>query len=326
MITKYKHPAISNIPDIYIAETEADVLTCQERGLPYIIDMDKNILDSIIIHILLKRQLPTLNLGKRVETTEVIYTDPTTAPSSSLGSKEHILKDKAHMSTGQRTFDSGYEEENLATNKVSIEDYIGTNIRLDYDVIAKLGYLPKFFSNIVESISANLETYHYQERYNKKRPEIVGNFSHSGQEKPNLLIVDTSYSIPSGISASIAPLLDTMRHQMNADLIVTSAFTYRWSRWDKLPDADVILDMVGSGNESRMFAQILQEHYCNKPIGNIIVFGDDDTPRTTQEPMSCDMLTALHTCKINKVPGYGQWAKNKAKDIRYEHEWVKYFD
>ena len=150
--------------------------------------------------------------------------------------------------------------------------------QIDVEALAQLNLMPKFLGEIAHCITRNLATYHWKQGYDKKRKTSVMGVYEEKEEEAVLLILDVSNSVPKGISDALLALADTLRHQVNADLIITGARTYRWSMSDELPSPQKLREMIPACNESTMYWDIIKEHYAGKRIGTVIVFGDYDSP------------------------------------------------
>ena len=82
-----------------------------------------------------------------------------------------------------------------------------------------------------------------------------------------------------------------------------------------------------------MFANILEEHIVGKHIGNVICFGDNDSPgrfnfgramdNVTYEGTQVDAIWGYHTDYYDELPGYCLWAEklNPNAEIHYDNTW-----
>jgi len=223
----------------------------------------------------------------------------------------------------------------------SMDRYIGDlGWYVNVEELQALHVLPVFLDDIANAIKLNLMNSMWMDGYNKKLGAPLGHWQGSDQA-PNLIILDTSGSIPSGIAGTMISLIDTLRHQANADLIITSGRSEYWAANTELPDPDKLSYLIGGCNECVQFYSILRKHVLGKHWGNVIVFGDQDSPlrddiqgvvkrgRTTnitlQELQSTriDRIMAFHTYR-KKMPGYGLWAvdADPKAEIVYNTDWV----
>lgn len=277
-----------NLPKLYIAKSNADVQLAKENGLPYIVwKRDNNELIKLILRPVLEKLFPhvlwdeVLGKKKRFETNVVIADG---GECSAHGKMDEIvclneLSETADIASEKRSFYGGLEEgEDNYYKKLSLEEYVGDiSSSVDLEVLQKLELLPKFMSDIVDCIKTNLCNVKWREGYNKKLGAAIGTFNNT-KELPNLIILDISGSIPRGISGTMITLIDTLRNQVKADLIITSDISRYYPFGSKLPDPQEIRNTFGYGNEAYQFYNILDHHISGKEWGHVISFGDNDCP------------------------------------------------
>lgn len=214
--------------------------------------------------------------------------------------------------------------ESIAPDRLRIEDYVGDlSSCVNIEVLQKLGLLPKFVGDVTDCIKSNLSArLRWTEGYTKKLGVPLGNFKAPGQ-LPNLLIIDVSASIPDGIAATMLMLAETLREQLNAELIITSRRSGWYPVGAELPSPQTLRDYYGRSNESAEFMSILQQHIAGREFGYVISFGDNDNPGQvdkyydyrTREYLSISMANTVvhevhhyHT-SYKKQTGYAHWVK-----------------
>lgn len=236
-----------------------------------------------------------------------------------------------------------FRSQDIEWEKQTIDDYIGDlGYYVNVEELQALKLLPTFLNDIANAIKLNLMNSMFMDGYNKKLECNMGSWRGSDQA-PNLIILDVSGSIPSGVAGTMISLIETLRHQANADLIITSGRSEYWPANVELPDPDKLSYLIGGCNECRQFYAILRKHILGKHWGNVIVFGDQDSPLrddiqhdvrigyTTNIKLSelqstrIDRIMAFHTYCYNKVPGYGLWATDACPkaEVVYNTEWVQ---
>jgi hypothetical protein len=162
---------------------------------------------------------------------------------------------------------------------LSLEEYVGDlNSSVDLEVLQSLRLMPAFIGDILDCVKLNIGNgLHWREGYNKRTNLLSGRFDASYQ-LPNLIILDVSGSIPRGISATMISLIDTLRTQVSADLIITSSTSKFYPMGSELPNPNSIRRTFGYSNESTRFFSILTNDIQGKHYGHVISFGDRDEP------------------------------------------------
>lgn len=326
-----------NLPKLYIAKNNVDISLARENGLPYIVwKRDNNELIKLILRPVLEKLFPHIIwdevLGRKKSfETNVMLVDG--GECKAHGKEDEFrcfdeLEETADIATGERSFYGGLNEgEDNYYKKLSLEEYVGDlNSSVDLEVLQKLQLLPKFMSNIVDCIKTNLCNVKWSEGYNKKLGAAIGTFNNS-KELPNLIILDVSGSIPRGISGTMISLIDTLRNQVKADLIITSDISRYYPFGSELPDPQEIRNLFGYGNEAYQFYKILDTHISGKEWGHVISFGDDDCPAEftcCNKNDKCDQPFMAGT-KIHMVHHYhtGRWRysnNNKTGYAKWCHE------
>ena len=227
-----------------------------------------------------------------------------------------------------------------------LDKYVGDlGFYVDIEELQALHLLPVFLDDIANAIKKNLYSVAWCDGYNKKLGCNLGSWK-GGSQAPNLIVLDVSGSIPSGVAGTMVSLIDTLRSQADADLIITSGRSEFFPANEGLPSPDQLSGLIGGCNERIQFYDILRKHVLGKHWGNVVVFGDQDAPAdprlkrmdrlygggkkaehiTDQELQSTriDRIMAFHTY-ARKVPGYGLWAVQAAPkaEIVYNTEWTK---
>lgn len=232
-------------------------------------------------------------------------TDGTLVEYSQADSEERLFFDDEHSLVSVRN--------------LRIEDYIGDmSSYVNIEMLQRLRLMPAFIGNILDCVKLNVGNgIYWSEGYNKKLGLPVGRFNSSGQ-LPNLIILDVSGSIPRGISATMISLIDTLRTQLTADLIITSSNSRFYPAGSELPDPQTIRDQFGYGNESDDFFGILTRNIKGRHFGHVFSFGDNDTPYygaflEHPEKWSLAGTTVEHVHHYHTGTGYGRNRTGYAK-------------
>lgn len=362
------------LPRLYIAEDNADVRKARENGIPYI-KWNLGIKELLrqLLRPTLEKMFPGIKwdkvLGPKVsfrskvticehcDTSEIDHSqiDIEGFDNQSEIDKQHEYAEKlddiysdydpkgeltenVDIAKSDRSFTNKNRTESVFERKLKLADYVGDmTSSVNLEVLQELQLMPKFIGDIMECIKSNLSTRtHWTEGYNKKLGVPVGTFS-SPSELPNLIILDVSGSIPRGISATMITLIDTLRTQVNAELIITGSNSVYYSITDDLPDPQAIRDYFGYGNETRDFYAILQKKISNRNWGHVISFGDDDYPglgylsenrEETARVLSNATVKAVHHYHTNQSftkTGYAKWCHylNSDMEEHYDTSWCE---
>lgn len=270
---------------------------------------------------------------------------------SSSEIKSHEINDEYSKAINPTQYrmckDNSIDLNELQFSSTNINEAIGDlSSMVDIRELQKLHLMPKWLGDIAEVITKNLDDLAWQEGYNKKLGWPAGTFN-GKSSLPNLIILDVSKSIPFGIAATMLSLIETLREQANADLIVT-AKTSGWYPKDKpLPSPDKLRKIHPRGQECDMFNAILEKHVFGKEWGNVICFGDNDSPASVinwkktqhisvgQDPTdryvsntSVKHVWSYHLNRyINEQPltGYCRWCLIVSPDAKVTHNtsWAK---
>lgn len=305
------------LPRLYIAENKSDADLAMGKGIPFIRwTQGQDMLIKVLLRPVLERMFPHIKwndvLGrKRRFRTEVTITEgvePEPHDQTELGIRldkdgEVIEKDDGNEVEGM-SMSEVYEDEDeddmlvefsdsssderlfyggggdmIVTHNLDIEDYVGDlSSCVNLEVLQRLKLMPAFIGDILDCIKINVGSgMRWREGYNKRLGIPVGRFD-TARQLPNLIILDVSGSIPRGISATMISLIDTLRSQLSADLIITSTCSRFYPMGEELPDPQRIRDMFGYGNEAHDFFGILSNDIRGRQYGHVFSFGDNDSP------------------------------------------------
>ena len=371
-----------NLPRLYIVENNEDVRIAKENGIPYIKWNDGvESLVKVLLRPTLEKMFPHIKwsevLGRKKVMRTKIYMvkgddDPAKPKkvepagydrekmiesqmahdSSSLileSDDDGEVEEIANVARNERGFSNNHMasryDEGVYTAAYSIEQYIGDlSSSVDIEVLQRLFLLPKFVGDVSDCIRTNISnSMYWSEGFNKKLGVPIGNFGNSRQ-LPNLIILDISGSIPRGISATMITLIDTMRTQCDADLIITASRSGYYPMGSELPAPNTIRQYYHAGNEGVEFASILEKHIAGREFGHVISFGDNDNPCEAYhygwtQYQDCDMPNNygpnLIGTKVHKVhhyhtfrheeTGYARWVRECCPDVDMEFDtsWAK---
>ncbi len=330
---------LKNHSTLWVAESDEEAEYCAKQKEAFVIwDKGYESLLALIMIPILKKHIPGIDWNSFFDfyPTEdipiLVYQNQDASDSEhhSIPSTEEVYKypDASHspsadVAASERVINQGPS----TTGIVNIKEWVGNTSYIDIDMLLKMQLLPSAIWDIVESIAVKGDDVHWTEGYNKKRGVPLGTFVND-VERPNLLIIDISNSIPLGISSTMLYLADNMRSNLNADLIITGAKSVYYPSGTVLPNPQEIRNNIGRSNESPMFSQILCEHILPKQWDNVYSFGDNDSPHL-KIPFSryaCDVqhVHHFHTCWDNSSTGYAKWADKYSKDIRYDTSWCHF--
>jgi hypothetical protein len=362
------------LPRLYIAENKFDAELAMSKGIPFIRwTQGQDMLIKILLRPVLERMFPdimwTKVLGrKRRFRTQVTITEsvePEPHDQTELGIRldedgeviernegdevdgmpmadvhededEDMLVESSVASSDERLFYGGGGDM-VITHNLDIEDYVGDlSSCVNIEVLQRLRLMPAFIGDILDCIKINIGSgLHWREGYNKRLGIPVGRFNASGQ-LPNLIILDVSGSIPRGISATMIALIDTLRTQLSADLIITSTHSRFYPMGSELPDPQRIRDMFGYGNEAKDFFGILSNDIRGRHYGHVFSFGDNDSPDyyTSRKPsLEGTIVEHVHHYHTNTTwyrgddfkTGYAKWCHMLSKQplVEYDTSWCK---
>lgn len=346
------------LPRLYIAENRKDAEIAVEKGLPFVRwTQGKDKLISMLLMPALRKLFPYINWSKlpnipRVSSKIVHCPGRKVDP---IEIDEDYHPDTSHANGGSITpsMDTetvvpiADEERDFSNGPVSstveydLAAYVGDlSSYVNLDVLQEFKLMPKFIGDIMDCIKTNMVSgTMWSEGYNKKRGATIGNYDRSGQLR-NLIIVDVSASIPVGISATMLTLVDTLRTQVHADLIITGGKSRFYAYEDELPDPQVIRNTIPRSNEGVEFAGILKDHILGNHYGHVISFGDNDNPaialkyeRGQHEKMpgmagtKVEHVHHYHT-NLRTQTGYAAWCHQLQMKpmVSYDTSWCKVID
>lgn len=333
MLEKVTIPGVE-LPTLYVAANAADAELALEKGIPFIkwtLGMDR--LVRYLLRPALEKLFPFIKwdevLGAKEEfTSKFFMVDGIPAPKETSvdleEGKEHLDdtewedhdEEFINMAKERRYFDCNSPEQDVY--KLDICKYMGDlSSSVNLEVLQSLKLMPQFIGDIIDCIKVNLTAHvKWSEGYNKKLGATVGNYNRSNQ-LPNLIILDVSGSIPRGISATMLSLIDTLRTQVSADLIITSSISRFYPAGSKLPNPQKLRDQFGYGNESHDFKRILRDDLNGKHYGHVFSFGDYDSPFIENSfdlsNIQVEMVHHYHTKFVERT-GYAEWCHKLAKE------------
>jgi len=295
------------LPRLYIAETPTDIRIAREKGIPFVRwTLGQDALIRLILRPTLEKLFPyvkwdsvfsprkfasiLMDAGGGAPKVEGIVDDnddddgiddaddmtPTTTTTPQQ-KNDDIDSEVVDMPSEERVFRGSGSKSSKAM--LSLEEYVGDlNSSVDLEVLQSLRLMPAFIGDILDCVKLNIGNgLHWREGYNKRTNLLSGRFDASYQ-LPNLIILDVSGSIPRGISATMISLIDTLRTQVSADLIITSSTSKFYPMGSELPNPNHIRSTFGYSNESTRFFSILTNNIQGKHYGHVISFGDRDEP------------------------------------------------
>lgn len=352
------------IGEIVVVEQGDDIARIRKAGLPYVVRparmSDEKILKALLYTIIAKR-FPWLKVnGKNdkvvLEAPKIVHGEEAEAhrEGGSEGASyaqhekagdegdEVYSRDAYRYSDGGESVDGPAEYlDSIPYEQVDLSDLeAGGLLTVDTAELMDAGLLPKFLQDIGDSIRANLSSYTWVDKWNRKLGAYLGEYEMT-DERPNLIVLDVSGSIPAGVSHTMVGLISTLREQANADLIVNSGSSQWWPH-DQPIDLDKIERIVGGCNEARQFMRILHEHVLGRKWGNVIGFGDWDAPHrghkwTVVDDVDKDLealykstdighVISYHTTSDVETAGYINWTQQCNVEEGTEHKsksWVK---
>ena len=342
------------LPEVYVCRTKAEAMTLADNGIPYIKTRMSDIdIVKVVLYRILKKRFPhidwlmvlgasctrRLNVivpGRKVQEDEDGDKDPIDIdliPSGDVtdGEEHDVAEDletKEDIEEGHATsyIAEDYREfdvmgtEVVRDRVVPVDDFCFDEAsHVNVETLQALGFLPKFMDDAAAAIRINLENrMQWRECWNKRLGAAVGDVDY-GTEAANLIILDISGSIPEGISATMLRLVDSLRMQTNAEVIITGSTSMYWGDGEELPDPEWIRNRIGYGNESKTFFKILREHVQGRHFGNVISFGDNDCPYYRFNPADAPENNPLVGTRVDRVmhyhttfereTGYARWVK-----------------
>lgn len=332
------------LPRIYVASTRSDAMKAREGHLPYIYwSGSDETLAKLVLLPALRKMFPHIDW--------VMALDLQTFRNRRIKVKcDHDITGRACSALGDVAVSDYTEDYRVFDNEgtegvyeVPINRFAGDIAsHVNIDQLMALGYMPTFMADIRTAISKNIELVRWEPGWNKKRGMMLGNMV-SAPTADNLLIVDISASIPTGISSTMIGLLKTLVATTRADLIVTGATTMYWAYGEEIPDPQWIRGHIGRCNESRVFKKLFNKYIAGREFSNVISFGDNDTPMnawmdngTEYEDEFMDKIRTVrvhevwhyHTWLRNRETGYARWCDASAiKPVKhYDTTWCEVMD
>lgn len=360
-----RYPGIK-LPRVYVTDDRSEAIVMRGSGIPYILTNDSD--DMIVLCVLyhwLSERFPHIKwreqLGLRRVCSYVVHVPgdrATEDEAESLG--ERLASDDSELTLDAKSEESVATSDDEATwhdvaddvreftgtngnagseEVVSLRDFMADELSMvNIEQLQALGMLPAFMSDVTDAIRTNLlSSMRWRDGWNKRLGCALGDFS-VGTKAPNLIILDISGSIPNGISSTMLQLIDTLRGQAEADLIVTGGSSYYWPASAELPSPEWIRANVSHSNEAVMFYRILRERLAGRHFGNVISFGDNDAPadynfRNELDDkcgigIQVDRVMHFHTWKNRTQTGYAKWVHvaNPNVEAVYDTSWCRMMD
>lgn len=337
-----------DIPTLYICDSAKDARECKRLGVPYL-KKNKDMTDEDIVKFALletlKSKFPSIKWNEVLginydDAKEFIVHVPGGSGwrCKSIGTGDDDGDVSVMVADDVREFSDGFEPGEVDYCERTLGSHIGNfAAEVKIEELQALNLLPVFLDDVTEAIRRNLYGLNWSEGFNKKLGVPVGNFD-AATQATNLMILDVSGSIPRGVSSTMLTLIDTLRIQADADLIITGSVSMLWKAGDELPTPQYIRDRIGYDNEAKQFYQILKDNYAGKKIGNLICFGDNDAPkffakedeslsREEFEGTEVEMIWSFHTWK-KTTPGYALWAKDLCgcESEKINTDWCQFMD
>lgn len=350
------------IPEILVLDDRSEVMIAKEYGLPFVVKPNARTSDASIIKSLMygivQSMFPWVNIGKRnekivLEEFDRVDYEMTETLREGGGSNHGLATDDNDSDLTEELPDThgvyreslGGEydsEEGCPIDEVRLEDmWKDGKIQVDAAQLMDAGLLPKILMDIGESIRSNVSSYAWEDGYNRKLGTFDGEYQ-LREERPNLIVLDVSGSIPRGVSFTMIQLIETLRAQANADLIINSGVSQWWPAGEPI-DIDRVAAIVGGCNEAKQFCQILDDHVLGRKWGTVIGFGDWDSHYMPKwegvsndkpfEQIGKDKIAATeigkvlsyHTCSSDKIAGYIRWTeKCKVDEFQFQPDsWCK---
>lgn len=335
-------------PRMYAVSTDKEAREARRLGVPYVKVPSSWSMEKVVKAVLyswLKRHWPGVNwralLGRpeplKVQVPRYQHVEDGWQPRSTDEAQPGAAQDTMQVADGYRwSPGEGWsgELDEVEVDEHPLDEWLDEepNFEVRIEELQQLNVLPHFLGEIKDAISSNLNQVAWADGWSKKYDCNLGSYS-MAPEARNLIILDVSASIPSSISSTMVCLIDTLRTQANADLIITAGTSRWWARGEELPSPEELSVMVGSGNESEQFNQILRDHVLGRRWGNVVVFGDYDCPdwRARYEIPTEDKagttvgrVLGFHT-RQKVMPGYGKWTLGLVDpwNIEYDIDWVR---
>lgn len=356
------------LPKVYVCENRSDASKARSMGIPYIIKpngWDDEMLIKAVLYNTLCKMFPYIDwdmrlFGSRRRTKLPVVKVAAEYRENPGFDTDGYVTEEMQVSDGYRMTAGGFGEDgDTSWQNNSLEDFFGDfGSYVNLEELQQLKILPTWMDDIANAIKMNFNSMSYWDGYNKKLGLCTGYYSY-GTDAPNLIILDVSGSIPGGVAYTMITLIDTLRHQANADLIITSGRSKFWAANEELPTPKELKGLVGGCNEARQFYEILRTKVLGKHWGNVIIFGDYDAPTERRcfvdwvrdsgenyydacaraeimaeeeaikdeelQTTRVDHIMAFHTYAYD-IPGYGLWAKQASPNAKIDinTEWTEF--
>lgn len=354
MLTRVTMTGIE-LPRLYIAENQLDINQAIEAGLPYIKwRRGHDELIRVLLRPTLEKMFPGILWDKVLGPKPKFKTEVVMQCQDDVDAQNALMIEaEPFYSTDQSVIEPDQEElssreserasapeawryhhgnNNAYEVKLPLDVYMADACsQVNLDVLQSLNLMPQFIGDIMNCIRTNLVAQQrWAEGWNKKLGAAVGNFNRSDQ-LPNLIILDISGSIPRGISATMLTLLDTMRSQLSADVIITASLSKFYEHGQELPDPQTLRNEFGYANEDLGFFRILREKIKGRHYGHVFSFGDYDSPlwdSFSDENLRGTKVEYAHSYHTyaDDMTGYLRWV-NKLQTkppVETNHSWCEF--
>lgn len=341
------------LPRLYIAEDQSDAELAMSKGIPFVKwTKGKDELIRCLLLPTLKKMFPHIKWYdifdvRQCKSTFIKYPGTTStntkkidedfhAGTDHLGDSVDLNRQEDFVAPLATTLNSIVGTNNMSYEDLPLEVYVGDmSSYVNLDVLQNLHLMPQFIGDILDCIKTNsVAPTIWSEGWNKKKAASIGNFDRAS-ELPNLIILDVSHSIPVGISATMLMLIDTLRTQVHADVIITGSKSRFYKYGTELPTPQAIRNTIQRCNESAEFMAILRDHIAGKHYNHVISFGDNDSPSNcgvdAYPPLGGTIVEEVHHyhtwCK-DTITGYAVWChelQTKPK-AHYDTSWCCLID
>jgi len=297
------------LPPIYLVENAED-FKLLPKGLPYIIG---NQSELVFITIFLEFQ--TLYKSCKATGIPIKWLDCLRKIGYGNNLREYKLNSGGSFSTSDTS----------GSSTLTVDDFVEDQYVVNFDKLSALKILPVWLEDIRGSVEANIidEVTFDPTAFNKQLGMNVG-YGALKHNMRNLLILDVSGSIPTGVVVTITNLAKLMSKRFHADIIVTGGTT-EFIDYDQVQDSDIVevARVCGRNNEGDMYKAIVEEP---REYNTVIAFGDNDAPDRYMNggldpKFKIKTIYSLHTDKNDEqVVGYARFLK--ADTVHKVKGWV----
>ena len=310
MITKILSKRVE-LPAIFLIENEDD-FKALPKGLPYIIGVQSELK---FITIFLEFQVlyrSCVKTGMPIKWLDCL---------KKIGYGNNIRE--YTLSSGGTYWSS---DTTSGSKVLQLDDFIEEQYIVDFDKLSALKILPVWLDDIRASVEANIidEVIFDPTAFNKQLGMNIG-YGNVKHNMKNLLILDVSGSIPTGVVMTITNLAKLMSKKFYADVMITGGKTFMIN-YEDVQNSDIIetARLAGRNNEGEMYKAIVEEH---KEYNTVIAFGDNDEPirfgsfGELKPNFKIETIYSLHTNRgSEEVVGYAKHLS--ARTTHKVKDWV----